>query len=65
MRWFTKLCRNTGLMIHHIKSPGGGRSRTKVLSRTVVEKKLDQTTILRRTTIDEVEVKQNGTSKRR
>ena len=57
MSWFTRLCRNTGLMIHHAVKPANESSRTEV-KRTVEEKKISPTTTLRRTTIEEVEIKQ-------
>ncbi len=54
MGWFTRLCRNTGLLIHHATQPGtGGR---KVISRETQEKKVSETTTLRRTTIEEIEI---------
>ncbi len=54
MPWFEKFCRETGLMIHHITRPV---SRTQEVNRKVEEKKINQTTTLRRTTIDEIEVR--------
>lgn len=60
MGWFIKLCRNTGLMVHYIKNAEFEQST--VVGKEVNEKKLDLKTTLRRTTIDEIEVKQNGQS---
>ena len=59
LAWFNKLCRNAGLMIHHIRKPVGMGSRKQVVNRTIEEKTLSKTTTLRRTTIDEIEVKQD------
>jgi hypothetical protein len=59
MGWFTKFCRNAGLMVHNVKNAGGETSKKKEVSRQTEEKKLDEKTTLRRTTIDEVEVKRD------
>lgn len=58
MGLFTQLCRNTGLMIHHIIRPDSERSRKREVGRSVEEKQVDATVTLRRTTIDEIEVRQ-------
>lgn len=55
MGWFTRLCRNTGLMIHHVAKPEGGRKH--VVSKQTQEKKVSDSVTLRRTTIEEIEVK--------
>lgn len=55
MGLFSQLCRNTGLMIHHIIRPV--RTQTHELNRTVEEKQVNATTIVRRTTIEEIEVR--------
>lgn len=57
MGWFTKICRNTGLMIHNVIDPDNDKPQKKVLSKKVEEEKVNETTTLRRTTIEEVEVK--------
>lgn len=60
MSWLGKLSRNLGLMVHHIiQSPKDttGTERQEV-RRTVEEQQLDTTTTLRRTTIEEIEIKQ-------
>jgi hypothetical protein len=58
MGWFTKFCRNAGLMVHNVKNAGDApQTKKKEVSRQTEEKKLDEKTTLRRTTIDEVEVK--------
>lgn len=53
MAWFAKLCRQTGLMIHHLIKPDVQRREIK---RDVEEKKAGPTVTLRRTTIEEIEV---------
>ena len=55
MGWFTRLCRNTGLMIHHIAKPEGGQKH--VVSERREEKKVNGNVTLRRTTIEEIEVR--------
>ena len=59
MNWFSKLCRHTGLMIHQAMKPVGAKTRKKEINRTVEEKKISPTVTLRRTTIEEVEFKQD------
>jgi hypothetical protein len=56
MNWFQNLCRNTGLMIHNVIAPLR-KSPKKVLKKTVEEQKVNETTILRRTVIEEIEIK--------
>jgi hypothetical protein len=67
MGWFTKFCRNAGLMVHNMKNAGESPStQKKEVSRRTEEQQLDEKTTLRRTTIDEVEVKrQEGENKDR
>ncbi len=55
MGWFTRLCRNTGLMIHHAAKPVAGGKQ--VISHQTQEQKVNDTMTLRRTTIEEIEVK--------
>lgn len=68
MNWFEELCRNVGLMVHNVKHPDSPTGiappentqpthHTEIVSKTVQERKLDENTTLRRTTIDEVEIK--------
>ncbi len=52
MSWFERLCRQSGLMIHHMIRPVDKRQ----VSRRVEEKRLNDRVTLRRTTIEEVEV---------
>lgn len=61
MPWFQKLCRDAGLMIHNIRKPV---SENREVGRKVEEKKLNDTTTLRRTTIDEIEVKRDSPEQR-
>ncbi len=56
MNWFQKLCRNTGLMIHNAIEPLRKKKKT-VTKKTVEEERVNETTILRRTTIEEIEVR--------
>ena len=55
MGWFSKLCRNVGLMVHNVKHPDDSGDK-QVLRKDVSEAKSKDIT-LRRTTIDEVEIK--------
>ena len=59
MGWFQNLCRNTGLMIHHVIAPLK-KSKKTVVKKTVEEEKVDEVTILRRTTIEEIEVRKKN-----
>jgi hypothetical protein len=59
MSWFQQLCRNTGLMIHNVVAPLK-KSDKKEIKRTVEEKKVSENVTLRRTTIDEIEVKRDA-----
>ncbi len=56
MGWFGDICRNIGLMVHNIKHPDPNAAHRKV-----IKKKVEETTegnlTLRRTTIEEVEIK--------
>ncbi len=54
MNWFAKLCRDLGLMVHNIKHPEDKKHR--VIHKEVEEEKQDKV-ILRRTTIEEVEIR--------
>ena len=58
MGWFTKFCRQTGLMIHHIIRPAADGHRT-ILNRVDERRDPDPSVTLRRTTIEEVEVRNN------
>ena len=58
MTWFQQLCRNTGLMIHNVVAPMK-KANKKEIKRTVEEKKVNDNVTLRRTTIDEIEIKQD------
>lgn len=59
MNWLARLSRNLGLMVHNIKQPPGSdqASERKEIKRTVEEQQIDSTTTLRRTTIEEVEIR--------
>jgi hypothetical protein len=60
MAWFAKLCRNTGSMINLIVKPVGQSKQSRVVKKTVEEQTVSSTTTLRRTTIDEIEVRHGG-----
>lgn len=55
MPWFQKLCRSTGLMLHHMVRPV--EHRRVETNRTVEEQQVGDKVVLRRTTIEEVEIK--------
>ncbi|MEL7087016.1 MAG: hypothetical protein AAGL98_01010 [Planctomycetota bacterium] len=64
MPWFPQLCRNLGLTVHHLVKPDGAANK-KTVSHTVEEQHVNPTTTLRRTTIEEIEVKPlTGTSRK-
>jgi hypothetical protein len=56
MNWFERMCRNAGLTMHHLRHPQDAAG-TQELRRTIEEQALSPTVTLRRTTIEEVEVK--------
>ena len=56
MGWFGRWCRNVGLMVHHIRRPDHAERR--VIQRRVDEEQRGAVT-LRRTTIEEIEIR-NG-----
>ncbi len=68
MSWFQKLCRNTGLMIHGITQPAKDEAKkkptTQVVRHEVEEEERDGVT-LRRTTIEEIEMKPKAGSEER
>ena len=57
MTWFARLCRNAGLTIHHIVKPIRSDAHKREVNRKVEQKKIDDKVTLRRTTIDEIELK--------
>jgi hypothetical protein len=64
MGWFQKICRNAGLMVHGIKKPikedARERGTKHVTKREVEEKKIDENITLRRTVVEEIEMKPNA-----
>ena len=56
MNWFERLCRNVGLAVHNIRHPG--ETHRQVIRKEVEEEKRGDIT-LRRTTIEEIEIKKN------
>ena len=61
MPWFQDLCRNVGLAVHNVKQPikedAAKRTSKQIVKQEIEEKQLDATTILRRTVIEEIEMK--------
>ena len=61
MPWFQNLCRNLGLTVHNVKKPikddAAQRATKQVTKREVEEQKIDENITLRRTTIEEIEMK--------
>lgn len=57
MPWFSQLCRNLGLTVHHLRHPEGKPLAKQTVVREVEEERVSETVTLRRTTIEEVEVK--------
>ena len=53
MPWFQKLCRQTGLALHGVMRPANKAE----VRRTVEEKQVNEHITLRRTTIEEIELK--------
>lgn len=56
MNWFDKLCRNMGLMVHNIRHP---EDRYKQVTHRKVEEEKRGDVTIRRTTIEEIEVKKD------
>jgi len=54
MGWFQKLCRKSGLLLHDVQHAG---ARRRVTDRRVEEKRVSDKVTVRRTTIEEIEVK--------
>ena len=54
MSWFAKICRDVGLMIHNVRHPDTG---DKTVIRKEVREEDRGNITLRRTTIDEIEIK--------
>lgn len=63
MSWFTRLCRKTGLVINRTVH-GPPATEAKVVQRRQVtqQKQLSPKVTLRRTTIEEVEIDEEGTA---
>ncbi|MCC7204250.1 MAG: hypothetical protein IT441_04170 [Phycisphaeraceae bacterium] len=56
MNWFERLCRNTGLMLHHVAQPTP-RPAKREIHRTTQQQQVTPDVTLRRTTIDEIEIR--------
>lgn len=59
MSWLGRLCRDVGLMVHNIRHPGDKHRR--VVKKETEEEKRGNIT-LRRTTIEEIEFKEEDKS---
>ncbi len=57
MSWFTRFCRHAGLTIHHIVKPVRSDTRRHEVRRDVEESHPEPGVTLRRTTIEEVEIR--------
>ncbi|MEM6554170.1 MAG: hypothetical protein AAF750_18795 [Planctomycetota bacterium] len=57
MPWFQSLCRNLGLAVHHVKNADTQDTCKQTVRHDVEEKQLNPTTTLRRTTIEEIEIR--------
>lgn len=61
MGWFQNLCRNVGLTIHNVKHPNKDARESSgsnhVTKHEVQEQKIDENITLRRTIVEEVEMK--------
>lgn len=64
MGWFLRFCRQSGLIIHHVLKPVNtkqARDRSRVERKQVDEEKVSPDVTMRRTTIEEIEVRNNKT----
>ena len=59
MGWFKSICRNLGLMVHNISNPEKDETTTRKVIKKEVEEKIEGNVTLRRTTIEEVEIKKD------
>ena len=57
MNWFELTCRRIGLTVHNVVQPLR-ETKKQVVSRHVEEERIAENVTLRRTTIQEIEVKQ-------
>ena len=55
--------RNIGLMVHNTTKPLRKDTKLTEIRREVEEKQIDERTILRRTTIEEIEIRKNDDDK--
>lgn len=61
--WLEKLGRSAGLMIHNVTHAAKSDVKKQEINRKVEEKQVDEKMILRRTTIDEVEIRKDSEGK--
>ena len=61
MPWFQNLCRNLGLAVYNVKQPikddAVDRGNKQVVKKDVQQEQIDEHITLRRTTIEEIEMK--------
>ncbi|MEM6259519.1 MAG: hypothetical protein AAF711_08450 [Planctomycetota bacterium] len=61
MPWFQNLCRNLGLTVHNVAKPirddAAQQGSTQVVKKEVEEEQIGENITLRRTTIEEIEMK--------
>lgn len=57
MGWFSSICRNMGLMVHNIRNPEGQPPVHKKVVKKDVQEERKGNMILRRTTIEEIEIR--------
>ena len=57
MPWFTRFCRQAGLLVHNVVKPVERKHKQQV-RKQVEEEKVGSTVTLRRTTVEEVEIRQ-------
>ncbi|MEX0884851.1 MAG: hypothetical protein WD009_00290 [Phycisphaeraceae bacterium] len=62
MSFFTRLCRHAGLTIHHIVKPVRDEPQRHEVRRKVEESHPSPDVTLRRTTIEEIEVRRDKVS---
>ncbi len=64
MGWFLRFCRQSGLIIHQVLKPVNAprnRGRSREVRKDTEQEKVSPDVTLRRTTIEEIEVRNNKT----
>ena len=65
MNWFTRMCRNVGLMVHNIRNPDEKDQDSRKVVRKDTEQEKRGNMVLRRTTIEEVEFRPDDEQEQR